>query len=261
MMKWLGDYYVCSHVGRVRSANEDNFFANGLTLPERLASKGFLRSGTSDASVQLYAVCDGMGGTSAGKEASSIPVASMRALSEALTQGCDFKHTVNDFVKRVNDEVVALSAQKSAGTTMTLLCLRDGIASVAHIGDSRAYHLHKGVLSQLTEDHTEAERMKRLRVGSGAASPSKSALTRYLGMDMPGLVVTPSYYEEIPLIKGDAFLLCSDGLHGILDAKELRHILRKSSKSPARKLVEAALAKGGPDNVTALVVDVYTGRG
>ena len=128
------------------------------------------------------------------------------------------------------------------------------VASVAWLGDSRAYLLREGKLHLLTEDHTEEQRMLKMGL-QVSGSRARNSLTRYLGMDMPGLVVTPSYAEEIELKKQDVFLLCSDGLTNLVDAAKIEKILDEA-EAPERELADAALAAGGTDNVTALVADV-----
>ena len=84
---------------------------------------------------------------------------------------------------------------------------------------------------------------------------ASNSLTRYLGLDIPGLVARPSYADEIGLKKGDVFLLCSDGVSNMVSDDELKTILVKSL-DPARKIIEAALKAGGTDNATAVVIDV-----
>jgi protein phosphatase len=244
--------FVCTHVGKVRTNNEDNFFMNGLSLDRSVEKKGFLRKKECADPVQLYAVCDGMGGQAAGEEASALGVDMMRRLLSDLAAGEDVRAATDRCTALANDAVAAL--HKDAGSTLTLLCIKGDGATVAWLGDSRAYLLRDGKLLRLTQDHTEEQRMLKMGIQS-APGRAKNALTRYLGMDMPGLVVTPSYADEITVKKRDVFLLCSDGLSNLVEEERIAEIL-DSSEWPARELVDEALAAGGTDNVTALVVDI-----
>jgi protein phosphatase len=243
---------VCTHVGRVRNNNEDNFFLNGSIYERRSEKKGFVRCQDSADDVQLYAVCDGMGGQAAGEEASALGVSLMRKLLEDLRTGEDIHTAMDRYVALANGAVTAL--RNDAGSTLVVLCVRENIATVAWLGDSRAYLLREGKLLLLTEDHTEEQRMLKmgLRIPGNRA---RNSLTRYLGMDMPGLVVTPSYVQDIELKKHDVFLLCSDGLTNLVDEAKIKTILDEA-EIPERDLAEEALAAGGIDNVTALVLDV-----
>lgn len=243
---------VCTHVGKVRNNNEDNFFLNGSSYDRRNGKKGFVRCRDSAEDVQLYAVFDGMGGQAAGEEASALGAQLMRRLLEDLRGGEDIRTAMDRYTALANDAVLAL--KNDAGSTLVMLCIREGVASVAWLGDSRAYLLREGKLHLLTEDHTEEQRMLKMGL-QVSGSRARNSLTRYLGMDMPGLVVTPSYAEEIELKKQDVFLLCSDGLTNLVDAAKIEKILDEA-EAPERELADAALAAGGTDNVTALVADV-----
>lgn len=244
--------FVCTHVGKVRRNNEDNFFMNGLCFDPAVEKKGFLRRREYEEPVQLYAVCDGMGGQDAGEEASKRAVALMGSLITDLRSGEETRAAVNRYAALANDAVAALKTD--SGTTLVLLCIRGDTATIAWLGDSRAYLLRDGKLLRLTIDHTEEQRLIQLGLPA-TGGRARSELTRYLGMDVPGLVVTPSYSKDVFLRRRDAFLLCSDGLTNMIGEQRIAEIL-DASDYPARDLVDAALLAGGHDNATALVVDV-----
>lgn len=251
-MKFETVSFVCTHVGKVRQNNEDNFFLNGLSYDSTSGKKGFVRRRESAAPVQLYAVFDGMGGQEAGEEASALGASLMNKLLLDLNEGEDVRSAVDRYTALVNDAVVSLARQ--AGSTMVLLCIKEGVASVAWLGDSRAYLLRNGALYRLTENHTQARHMAKL--GFQSSDPhARNLLTRHLGMDAPGLVVTPAYASDLALKKHDVFLLCSDGLTNHVEEEKIAEIL-DSAQFPERELANAALGAGGADNVTALVVDV-----
>lgn len=247
---------VCTHVGQVRDSNEDNFFLNGSCLEAKGEKKGFLRCCESENSVQLYAVFDGMGGQKAGDEASALGASLMSNLLNDLRRGEDVRIASDHYTALVNDAVTSL--KQGAGSTIAMLCIKEGVAYVAWLGDSRVYLLRDGELTQLTQDHTEEQRMKKLGIQSTDRS-ARNSLTRYLGMDMPGLILTPSYTEGIPLKKQDVFLLCTDGLTNLVDDKKIVGML-ETAKIPERELAGAALKAGGTDNVTVMVIDLIQFR-
>ena len=249
--------YACSHVGNVRTNNEDNIFVNGYCLNKKSTKKGRLYRSRSSNYRQLYSVCDGMGGQAAGEDASEIGVNMMRLLLQRLNmldepEAESVREEINRYTEDANRAVVDLPTD--SGSTLTVLCIYGDRATVAWLGDSRVYLLRANKLIQLTEDHTEAERMKKMGINPADKRASNS-LTRYLGLDIPGLVARPSYADEIGLKKGDVFLLCSDGVSNMVSDDELKTILVKSL-DPARKIIEAALKAGGTDNATAVVIDV-----
>lgn len=249
--------YVCSHVGNVRTNNEDNLFVNGFCLNKNSTKKGSLYKSRSGDYIQLYSVCDGMGGQAAGEDASEIGVNMMRLLLQRLNmleepERESVQGEINRYTEDANKAVVALPTD--SGSTLAMLCIYGDRAMVAWLGDSRVYLLRANELIQLTEDHTEAERMKRMGINPAGRRASNS-LTRYLGLDIPGLVARPSYADEIELKKGDVFLLCSDGVSNMVTDDEFKSILIRSS-DPARRIIEAALKAGGTDNATAVVIDI-----
>jgi protein phosphatase len=143
------------------------------------------------------------------------------------------------------------------GTTCTLIMVQDSTAHLAHVGDSRAYLLRSGELSQLTEDHTLVWRMvKEGRISADEADhhPQRNIILRALGID-PDVQVDVDSFDLVP---GDRLLLCSDGLSSMIDADQIRQALAGSEdpQTAADKLVELANDAGGEDNITVVVVDV-----
>lgn len=235
---------AATHVGRVRTGNEDAFIAEANVL----------------------GVADGMGGHQAGEVASAIAV---QALRERLGQGAT---SVEAAISAVVDANAAIFAnahnnieQRGMGTTLTaLIVLHDDEPGrrfvLINVGDSRTYVLRGGRLRRITDDHSYVQEL----VSSGHISelearshPRRNIVTRALGIESTVRVDT----WVLPLVKGDRYLLCSDGLVDEVDDREITEVLA-STKDPqraAQALVDAANEHGGRDNTTVVVVDVVAG--
>lgn len=231
---------VESHVGLVRRANED------AVSP--------VNDGASPGPV-VIAVADGMGGHVAGE------VASRLAIDAATAEEPHASMTPGDRVKRANEAVAAAMVEDprlaGMGTTLTLGVFgADGSLEIAHVGDSRAYVLHDGELTRLTQDHTVVAEL----VASGHITevearthPRRNLVTQSIGM--PRVRIDRI---ERSLTIGDRVLLCSDGLTSMVDDETVGRILREeeSPSAAAWGLIDAANAAGGHDNTTVAVVDV-----
>jgi len=228
--------------GRVREQNEDS------TAP--------LGSG-SDPGPFLAGVADGMGGAVAGE------VASRTALDTAFAVGGDPVVRVQAANVAVIDAIREQPRLQGMGTTLTLADFRpDGTADIAHVGDSRAYLLRDGTLSQVTDDHSYVAEMVasgRLDPEDVDAHPYRNVVTRVIGID-PDLEVD---HIELELQNRDRVLLCSDGLTTMLEDDRIAGILGAEGRPEdvARALVSAANEAGGLDNVSVVVVDVASGDG
>ena len=204
----------------------------------------------------LYAVADGMGGHAAGEVASEIAVRTLarQAPSEADTEA------LGNAVITANYAVINAAQEKGRsgmGTTMTAAVLRGERLAIAQVGDSRAYLLHQGQMQQLTRDHSLMADMieaGEITPEEARVHPKRSIITRALGSD-PSM--QPDLYE-LDVCTGDRLLLCSDGLTGMLEDNEIETILMRT-RDPQRCasiLVNEAIAAGGQDNITVVVVDV-----
>lgn len=233
-----------THVGRVRSQNEDAC----LAVP----------------AARLFAVADGLGGHAAGEVASRTAV---RALSErfegreeAREDGprAAMEAAIREAHARIRDLAAEDRTMSGMGTTLTALKLgADGRYVIGHVGDSRAYLLRGGRLRRLTRDHTYVQEMVnagRLSEEQARLHPRSSMLTRALGI---GGRVEPELYEGRAR-PGDRFLLTTDGLTGLVPEPELLELIGSEEEpaAPADRLVEAANRAGGTDNVTVVVVHV-----
>lgn len=219
-----------------------------------LSDIGLQRKTNEDAVVAappLFAVCDGMGGALAGEVASGLAA---EVLAASITEGLDLRVAV----ERANAAVFAKSHGDSAhagmGTTLTAALLEDGFARIVHVGDSRAYLLRGGELTQVSSDHSmvaELVKAGRLTAAEAASHPHKSVLTRALGTE-PEAQLDEYTIDVLP---GDVLLLCSDGLSGPVPAEAIARCLAlPNAEDAAQKLIREARRRGGPDNISAVVV-------
>jgi PPM family protein phosphatase len=242
-----------SDVGRVRKTNEDAFL--------------------SDEQVRLFAVADGMGGHEAGEVASRLAIEALGGFIRRSSANTDFSwpygldrqlsfdgnrlrtaiHLAN---RRIFREAENNDDYSGMGTTIVSVLLNGSRVAIGHVGDSRMYLMRGSAVEQLTHDDSWAATIlahdPRLNPQDIARHPMRNVLTNVLGAREQVDV----HLSERDLAPGDVLLLCSDGLHGVLDADMLREILvsQLDPGEAAQSLVDAALNNGSHDNVTALVV-------
>jgi len=226
-------------VGRVREGNEDSYMVHE----------------------PLFAVADGMGGHQGGEVASNLALAAMETIAEEPLPDGDSAPRLAEVVREANRVVLQRAGSDPAlsgmGTTLTaVLAGIGGRIHVAHVGDSRAYLLRGGEMSQLTRDQTVVQRLVdegRISPEEAEIHPQRSILTNAIGVDRDIEVDEASYELEI----GDRLLLCSDGLSGMVSEADIKRILVENEDPQAAcdALVEAANQAGGQDNITALILD------
>jgi protein phosphatase len=241
-------------VGKVRHTNEDAF--------------GFF----SDAA--FYVVADGMGGHVGGEVASALAVEAMRA-SLQETQGEDLTAAVDQFGRRsvagrrliiaagqANTRVLAMSQQHpdltGMGTTIAAVLFEEEKqqVNICHVGDSRVYRVRASAIEQLTEDHSLVQQLVRagkITRQDAHTHPHRHVLLQALGIS-PVIEATLRIEESQP---DEVFVLCSDGIHGVVAEEEMLTAVRQSDSDPHRvcdTLVELANQRGGADNCTVLVL-------
>jgi protein phosphatase len=227
-------------VGQVRDHNEDAYLV--------------------DDELGLVAVADGMGGHQAGEVASATALEALRA---AIGSGEGIRDAVTSANEAVYDKSTTDERLRGMGTTLTAGTLAaGGTLLLGHVGDSRAYLVHDRELHRLTTDHSLVEELVRageLTEAEAEADPRRSMITRALGIE-PEVEVD---LYPVPLVSGDRILLCSDGLTGMVSEDELETALRDEPNptAAARRLVAAANAAGGIDNITVVVIDVVDDEG
>ncbi len=237
-----------------------------MSLSLRFAAgshKGMIREGNEDsgyAGPRLLAVADGMGGQAAGEVASSEVISSLVQLDDDIP-GSDILTALGIAVQQANDQLrvmVEEDAQlEGMGTTLTALLWTGQRLGLVHVGDSRAYLLRDGVLTQITQDHTWVQRLVdegRITEEEATTHPQRSLLMRALGS---GDVVEPDLsIREVRA--GDRYLICSDGLSGVVSHQTLEETLADyhGPHETVQSLIQLALRGGGPDNITCIVADV-----
>ncbi len=234
-------FYGKSDRGIVRDNNEDFFFA------ERIGEEEF-----------LFAVADGMGGHLAGEVASRRAI---ETLVREFTRKTDepLPSKIRRVFDKINSEIISEGnenlEQRGMGTTLSALYIKKDRAFVAHIGDSRIYHF-SGRLKQLTEDHSFVGKLVKdglISPEEAKVHPKRNILYQSIGMRRG---INVQIEGPIKIKEGEKFLLCTDGLTAVVEENEIETLLSKdiSPKKTVNELVDTALKRGAPDNVTVIVV-------
>ena len=230
-----------THVGKVRKANEDN-------LGQAPTPNG-----------QLFVVCDGMGGHVGGAQASSIAVNSIieffqRDMYDNVIQAID--HALSFANEQIYASALSNPALKGMGTTAVILLIRGEECFIGHVGDSRIYLRSSRKLNRITKDHSFVQSL----VDSGIIHdddaenhPKKNQILQALGISP--MVKATICQSPIITKAGDMFLLCSDGLNGMVNDRDIEHIMQEDNlEVTCGNLITAALNGGGTDNITASLV-------
>jgi protein phosphatase len=231
-----------------------------------LSDKGCVRANNEDYSridpeMGLYVLADGMGGAKAGERASRLAV---DTVSESIlkAQSRDSQAllvAVEEANRRVLDAAANDPALEGMGTTLVAALEVGDELLIASVGDSRAYLLDRGGFRAITEDQSwvnEVGRPLGLNEEALRTHPMRHVLTMAIGA---GVALEINYYHDIRLEPGDMLLMCSDGLHGVVEEQRIVAILRGGApnqplEEKCRELIEAARGAGGPDNITAVLL-------
>lgn len=229
-----------THVGLVRSQNEDSHLCRH----------------------PLYVVADGLGGHAAGEVASALVVERLREVSigdDATPDAAQrqLAEAVRDANRHIHQSASEDPRRAGMGTTVTAAIAVGDTLSLAHVGDSRAYLWRDGELSRVTEDHTPVQRAVRAGVISPEEAlhhPSRHVLAQAVGLDVEIDVDTP----RIELRSGDRIVLCTDGMTDPIPDTDIPGLIadQQAPDDVVASLITAALQRGGPDNVTVVVIDV-----
>lgn len=246
------EYGARSDTGRVRENNEDSFRA----APE----------------LDLYILCDGMGGQASGEVASRLAADTILAhcregasnpalplVGDSLVGAAEFSNRLASAIRLANRAVHETAQNNSGhsgmGATVVAVWLLDDRLALAHVGDSRAYRLRNGEMEQLTDDHSfiaEQVRQGMMTEEEAGNSNLQNVLLRALGVEAE---VEPDVDEHL-LMEGDTILLCSDGLTRELSDAQIAGILmdNEDPQEAADRLINAANRAGGGDNITVIVL-------
>ena len=236
--------YAASDVGKVRSSNQDSGYAG----------------------VNLFFVADGMGGHAGGDIASAITAQHVALADEPVENSQQAEQKLIDYIWQANEKLGASVDQHSElagmGTTFSGIFINGTSVSIGHIGDSRIYLARDGVVKQITSDHTFVQRLVdtgRISEEEALVHPRRSVLMRVLGDVEQFPEVDLETFETKP---GDRWMVCSDGLSGVVPEGLMHRImLSKSTVQEATDLlVGEALEFGAPDNVTVVLVDVVDAK-
>lgn len=234
-----------SDVGNARGNNEDYLFAGQIKEGE-----------------YLFIVADGMGGHRAGEVASRKAVTTFVRLLEKGTDD-DISGCLTRILLNVNESLVREGSRSAAkngmGTTLSALYVKDELGYIVHVGDSRVYRLSipgkDRALEQLTEDHSFVGRLLKdgfITEDEARHHPRRNVLYQSVGVKSE---INVQALKPITIRKGHKYLLCTDGLYGVVPDRKIEEFLREDSTVRiARRLIEEAKANGGPDNITVIVV-------
>jgi protein phosphatase len=232
------EHAALSDVGRQREGNEDSM----LVQPP------------------LFVVADGMGGAQAGEVASGIAVDTLADVPAEPDNAEDaLVAAITDANQRIHAKAQDDRDLAGMGTTLTATLVHDGKVTIGHVGDSRAYRYREGEFAQLTDDHSlvaELERHGKLTAAEARVHPQRSMILRALGIGDEVEVDTYCFEGS----EDDVFLLCSDGLAGVVHDEVLAEVLRaaESLEIAAQELIDLANLSGGPDNITTVLFRLGT---
>ncbi|MDI3257167.1 MAG: Stp1/IreP family PP2C-type Ser/Thr phosphatase [Kyrpidia sp.] len=239
------DVAARSHVGLVRSINQDGYAVHMDLEPLKAA-----------------VLADGMGGHRAGEVASQLAIDVIGGELRAAA-GCPAEETLLQAIQEANRVVYERSHDPNAeglsgmGTTVVVTLFDEREVWVGHIGDSRAYLIHHAAIRQLTDDHSLVNELRKsgeLSEEETRVHPGRNVLTRALGME-PRVEVD---IARVPWSAGAILLLCSDGLSNMVNEQEILRTMRTAGTSLEGRLdalVDTALDRGGPDNITVVAVE------
>lgn len=254
----LNDFFVHRSPEQPKSKAEENLPAGILSAFR--TDVGKVRANNQDAPIvseklRLYGVADGMGGHKGGEVASTNARDDLLRELEGKTPSVA---TLSGAIEEVNRQIYHQQEHDDAltgmGTTLSVLWMSDNFVYIGHVGDSRVYLLRDGEFKQMTLDHSLVEQLVRegvLTEEEAQNHPMRNIITRAIGTDES--VEVDVVVEERR--KGDLWLACSDGLHGLVDDRQMRDALRQyAPEKAADVLLKAALDAGGRDNVTLVIV-------
>lgn len=236
-----------SDIGKVRSTNQDAYHIGSFS---------------PDAAWSV--VCDGMGGANAGNVASLVAVGAISANMDRNYDPNKPNSSIHSLITTAVINANALVFQKSKqspdlagmGTTVVLTVIKDDMAYIAHVGDSRAYHIKNAEIKQITKDHTMVQYLienGEITAEEAKDHPKKHLITRAVGVEETVSVD----YNEFEIEKKDKVLVCSDGLTNLVNEEEILSVVSENSSlsDTVDALIALANERGGNDNITVVVME------
>jgi serine/threonine protein phosphatase PrpC len=244
-----------SEIGHARENNEDKFDFYEPDEEPLLAARG-----------SVYLVCDGMGGHNAGQIASEL--AAKQFLHAYYHLGGTAQEAARHAILQAHHYIAEMASKIPSrygmGTTLTALILKQDEGILAHVGDSRCYRLREGAFEQLSRDHTLVAHLAAqgiLTPEQAKYHPQRNVIRQAVGVADPSEPLEPDI-ETFALQAGDLYLLCSDGLTDMVDDAEIEAIVREEPPTRAAwRLVDRALANGGRDNITVVLLHIVVLEG
>lgn len=245
-----------TEVGAVRKINQDNLFVDGVYKEKIEEQDYYYEIEKSKEDMFVCAVLDGMGGLAAGEEASLKAAEHLSNYMSKVAQG-KIAYDEETLITYINEKLCECQEVKgvSLGSTIALLRYSQGKVRACNLGDSRIYRYSRNQLEQISVDHNEAASFKKF--GNTFGQGSSHVLTQFLGVEPEEFIVEPAISTEYELENGDIYLLCSDGLSGMVSDEQILRILREKECSVSdmcQQLYKLAMEKGGKDNITILLI-------
>lgn len=244
-MQYSISFSCISHIGKVRSMNQDNFICDGRCMEVNEADIEFSLKGVKSVNDSvLFGIFDGMGGEECGEIAAYIAAKRASAITPSKNGVLDLR----DYCKLANDEICEYAQANSVsamGTTAAMLLFTKREITLCNIGDSKIFRFSSGELEQISEDHVAI-----------SAFGTKPPLSQNLGIPPTELLIEP-YLSQGKYKNGDKYLICSDGLTDMVSLNEIKEMLSADCiENASRSLVERALENGGKDNTTVILLEV-----
>lgn len=232
-----------SHIGMVRKENQDAFKIEQL-----------------DQEFCFGVVCDGMGGAKGGSYASMIAIETAMECFEGAETKKNLKQVLQNIATESNIRVYRQANENKAyqgmGTTMVAAAARKNVVDLINVGDSRAYHITNGNITQITKDHSAVQELVdsgHLTERQAKIHPNKNIITRAIGIDSK--VDVDAYTVDVA--QGDIIILCSDGLSNFVDENEIHfEVSGGLFEDLAKRLIDLANSRGGTDNITVVAIEI-----
>ncbi len=239
------------NTGKYRAKNEDNFYFNGTFMDEdNRGLEDILEVIGNNNDSTYYGVFDGMGGQADGQVAAAISAETFALLVQGKPNTVDVASFLKDIMHKMSKAVFdkAEETANNMGSTASVIVIENNVYHVCNVGDSPVFLYRKGVLRQISINH----------VTRFSESNSKGALSQYIGVDPEELLIEPSFTSD-EVLKGDQFLICSDGLTDMVTEEQIAGILSTEikTKDKVSSLIKTALDCGGKDNITVILIEVY----